>query len=113
VEIETDTPPRVLKHRVLLHLEEQLGRKRSKDKYAPRTVDLGLALDDDLNLKREGLTLSDPASVQCPFLAIPLREWTPDWVLLRLPMGEVGAELPHGRRRAAHAAFETGNPLCL
>jgi len=98
VEIETDRPPRALKHRVLLRIEEQLGRKHSEDKYAPWTIDLDLVLDDDLNLRTEELTLPDPASLQRPFLAIPLRERAPDWVLLGLglPRAKVGAELPQG-----------------
>src|SRR5215467_8416980 len=47
IEIDTDLPPTILKWQVLRRIEAALGRRRSKDKYAPRTIDLDLLLYND------------------------------------------------------------------
>jgi 2-amino-4-hydroxy-6-hydroxymethyldihydropteridine diphosphokinase len=93
--IETDVPPKELKHRILRRIEEELGRRRSEDQYAPRTIDLDLVLYGDLNFKTEDLTLPDPEILHRPFLAIPLGELVPDLTLAGsgLPIGEVAAKL--------------------
>lgn len=89
VEIETSLPPGALKHLVLRRIEDELGRKRSGDKYAPRTIDLDLILYDDLVLKTDDLTLPDPQILLRPFLAFPLLELAP---ALRLPGTDVRIE---------------------
>jgi 2-amino-4-hydroxy-6-hydroxymethyldihydropteridine diphosphokinase len=81
VEIETDIPPVELKHGVLRRIEEALGRERSDDKYAARTIDLDLLLYDELVMTTADLTLPDPDIVRRPFLAIPLHELAPGLVL--------------------------------
>ncbi|HVP35376.1 MAG TPA: 2-amino-4-hydroxy-6-hydroxymethyldihydropteridine diphosphokinase [Terriglobales bacterium] len=81
VEIETDTSPVDLKHKVLRKIEKDLGRKRGKDKYAARTIDLDLILYDDLVLNTKDLTLPDPNIESRPYLAIPLYELNPELVL--------------------------------
>ncbi|HUI46948.1 MAG TPA: 2-amino-4-hydroxy-6-hydroxymethyldihydropteridine diphosphokinase [Nitrospirota bacterium] len=77
VEIETDLPPAELKHRILRGIEAMLGRIRTEDKYADRTIDLDLLLYDDLAMASGDLTLPDPDIVRRPFLAVPLRELIP------------------------------------
>src|SRR5262245_53443950 len=42
VAIDTDLPPGKLKGAVLRRIEAALGRRRSADKYAARTIDLDL-----------------------------------------------------------------------
>ena len=81
VEIETKTSPEDLKYKVLRKIEKDLGRKRSKDKYAARTIDLDLILYDDLELKTDELTLPDPHIASRPYLAVPLNELNPELVL--------------------------------
>ena len=58
--IETALPPDELKNRVLRGIETELGRLRTEDRYAPRTVDLDLILYDDLVLQTDDLVLPDP-----------------------------------------------------
>ena len=81
VEVETDIAPAELKRSVLRPVEEQLGRQRSADKYAARTIDLDVLLYDELVIDTEGLTIPDPDIAERAFLAIPLHELAPDLVL--------------------------------
>jgi 2-amino-4-hydroxy-6-hydroxymethyldihydropteridine diphosphokinase len=61
-----------LKAQVLSPIEAQLGRVRSADKYAPRTIDLDIIVYDDRVL--------EPALWQQVFLALPLSELAPDLI---------------------------------
>ncbi len=81
VEIETKASPEEFKNRVLRKIERDLGRKRSKNKYASRTIDLDLILYDDLVQKKDDFILPDPQIASRPYLAIPLYELNPDLVL--------------------------------
>ncbi len=81
VGVETEMPPREFKYRILRTIENDLGRIRTEDKYAPRTIDLDLILYDDLALQTEDLALPDPEIRRRPFLAFPLSELSPDLVL--------------------------------
>ena len=47
VALETNLPPAELKRQVLAHIEQQLGRQRSPDPNAPRTIDVDISLYDD------------------------------------------------------------------
>jgi len=81
VEIETEIPPEDLKRRVLRRIEADLGRSRTSDKYAPRTIDLDVLLYADVVVSAGELVLPDPDITKRPFLAIPLRELAPDLTL--------------------------------
>jgi len=96
VEIETEAPPAEVKHGLLRAIENNLGRKRTADKYAPRTIDLDLIVYGDLVMDAEGIRLPDPDILERPFLAIPLFELAPDMVLAGygLRIGEIAARLP-------------------
>lgn len=96
VEIETEAPPTEVKHGILRTIENNLGRKRTEDKYAPRTIDLDLIVYGDLTMDAEGIKLPDPEILERPFLAIPLFELAPDMVLAGygLRIGEIAAKLP-------------------
>ncbi len=87
VEIETHLGPARLKYDVLRGIERKLGRVRSGDRNAARTIDLDLLLYGDLVVDREGLTLPDPDIQKRPFLLAGLAEIAPE---LRLP----GTALP-------------------
>jgi len=81
VEIDTDIPPEILKRDVLRPIEDALGRRRSEDAYASRTIDLDIVLYDDMVIERDDLRIPDPDIVRRPFLAIPLFELAPKLVL--------------------------------
>ncbi len=81
LDVETDLAPLDLKQNVLRKIETALGRMRTSDKYAPRTIDLDLILYDELVLACEDLTLPAPDIVRLPFLAIPLHELAPGMVV--------------------------------
>ena len=95
VKLETGTEPLEMKHQ-LRQIEEALGRRRTADKYAARTIDLDLIAYDDLTLDTVELKLPDPDILERPFLAVPLWELTPELYLpgLGLPIREIAARLP-------------------
>ncbi len=81
LEIQTDMEPRKLKFGVLRNIENQLGRKRVKDKFAPRTIDLDILLHDDLYIVTEDLVIPDPEIEERAFLAQALYEIEPELLL--------------------------------
>jgi 2-amino-4-hydroxy-6-hydroxymethyldihydropteridine diphosphokinase len=102
VEIKTEKTPEVLKYQVLRRIEAGLGRQRTLDKFAPRTIDLDLMLYDNLVLDTDRIVLPDPEIASRPFLAACLSELAPD---LMLPgttsrVAELCACLPQDNMRA-------------
>lgn len=95
VAVETELSPTELKFGLLRGIENGLGRLRTQDKYAARTIDLDLIVYGDLMLDAEGVKLPDPEILERPFLAIPLFELAPDLVLAGygLPISKVAASL--------------------
>ncbi len=81
VSIHYAGPLRDLKHLVLRRVEELLGRKRTNDPYAPRTIDLDIALCGDIVLKTPELVLPDPDIRQRAFLAAALLELEPELIM--------------------------------
>lgn len=69
-EIETELSPPELKDDVLRTIESELGRVRTEDKYAPRTIDLDTIVYDG--------ELVDPEVADREFLAVPLYELAPN-----------------------------------
>ena len=55
IEIETSLAPRPLKFEVLRRIESDLGRRRSQDKYAPRTIDLDILAYDQLAVTEDDI----------------------------------------------------------
>ena len=101
VEVRTEMSPQDLKFHLLRRIEADLGRLRTADKYAPRTVDLDLLLYGELVLDTGDLVLPDPGIAHRPFLTVPLSELAPT---LKLPgsvetMAEVAADLAADRMR--------------
>jgi 2-amino-4-hydroxy-6-hydroxymethyldihydropteridine diphosphokinase len=80
-EIKTEKTPEALKYEVLRRIETGLGRQRTSDKFAPRTIDLDLMLYDNLILITDRLVLPDPEIASRPFLAACLSELAPDLIL--------------------------------
>jgi len=81
IKIETNIEPRRLKFEVLRVIETILGRKRTDDKYASRTIDIDIILYGNLVVSTKDLTLPDPDIRKRAFLAIPLSEIEPDLML--------------------------------
>jgi 2-amino-4-hydroxy-6-hydroxymethyldihydropteridine diphosphokinase len=94
VEIETDLSPVELKNDVLRGIEEELGRVRTDDKYAPRTIDMDILLYGDKVIREDGFNIPDPLISERAFLAIPLWELNPDLVLpgSRMPIKNLAAK---------------------
>ncbi len=78
--VETSLEPRELKA-LLGSVEDALGRRRSEDRYAPRTIDLDLVLYGDRVIREPGLVVPDPDLLTRPFLAAALLEIAPDLVV--------------------------------
>ncbi len=98
LEAETDLSPLELKRSVLRRIEEELGRKRQKDKSAPRTIDLDLVLYDDVIMRTEDLTLPDPDIRRRPFLAFALYDLAPDLIMpdTREPLAKIVSAMRRG-----------------
>ena len=92
VRAETTLAPDVLRT-ALRQVEAALGRVRTADKFAPRPIDLDLAMVGGPATELAGKPLPDPGIVRFAHLAIPMADLAPDW------------ELPDGRTLAAVAAL--------
>ena len=71
--IMTDRSARTLKFGILRAIESQLGRQRTQDTYAPRTIDLDLLLYDSLVCDDPGFRLPD-GDIERPFVGLALLE---------------------------------------
>jgi 2-amino-4-hydroxy-6-hydroxymethyldihydropteridine diphosphokinase len=60
----------------LLHIEEQLGRIRTK-KFGPRTIDLDILFYDAMVVKSKWVTIPHPAIQDRRFVLVPLEELSP------------------------------------
>lgn len=81
IKIETDIEPRELKYNILRPIEESLGRQRSADKNAPRTIDLDILLYDNRVINDGDLILPDPDITSRAFVYLPLLELDPDLIM--------------------------------
>ena len=98
IELRTRSGPRELKRAVLRRIEQHLGRVRGEDRNAPRTIDLDIAIFDDLVLEEADLTVPDPEILTRAHVAVPLADVAP---LMRHPVDgrrlrEIGAALDDG-----------------
>lgn len=72
---------RELKFDVLRDIENHLGRTRTTDKNAARTIDLDIILYDELVIDASDIVIPDPAIYKRAFVAIPVFELEPDLVI--------------------------------
>jgi 2-amino-4-hydroxy-6-hydroxymethyldihydropteridine diphosphokinase len=94
--VTTDTPPAIFKHGILRPIEALLGRVRSDDKFAPRTIDLDIALYGSLVKEdpENALHIPDPDILRYPHVALPLADLDPEF---RHPVtGETLAQIAAG-----------------
>lgn len=66
--VETPYRARELKYTILRAVEQDLGRVRTEDKYAPRPIDLDILLFNDEIYAEDGLTIPDPDILRRWFL---------------------------------------------
>jgi dihydroneopterin aldolase / 2-amino-4-hydroxy-6-hydroxymethyldihydropteridine diphosphokinase len=71
--------PEELKEQVLLPLETALGRVRTADKNAPRTIDLDISLYNDQILWFGGRRIPDPDILRYAHVAQPLADLAPHY----------------------------------
>ena len=76
--IETELDPRLLKDQVLLVIEDDLGRRRTQNKNAPRTIDIDIALYNDQILQVGPRHVPDPDILEHAHIAVPLADLAPD-----------------------------------
>ena len=72
--VETDLSAAQLKAAVLQKIERTLGRVRTADKNAPRTIDLDITLFDDEVFELENRHIPDPDLLHYPHIAIPMAD---------------------------------------
>ena len=95
--VETELDPLEIRD-ILRGIEAVLGRVRSADKYAPRTIDLDLCLMGNRVLESDLLTLPDPELLSRAFLAVPMAELAPDFLhpITLEPLAKIAARLRRG-----------------
>ncbi len=75
----TDLAPEDLRTE-LRQIEEVLGRIRTGDPDAPRTIDLDIAYYGDLVRDFSDWSLPDPQATSLAHVAVPIADVAPDWV---------------------------------
>lgn len=61
-----------------LDVEQQLGRVRAEEGWAPRTIDLDLLFFESVSMQDERLTLPHPRIAERDFVAVPLADLVPE-----------------------------------
>ncbi len=77
--LETPLSAEAVKRR-LRQIEAEMGRQRTGNRYAPRTIDLDLVLYNRDLITSPDLRIPDPLILERPFLAQTLAEISPDYV---------------------------------
>ncbi|MCL7453199.1 MAG: 2-amino-4-hydroxy-6-hydroxymethyldihydropteridine diphosphokinase [Anaerolineae bacterium] len=106
--LETYREPAELKEEVLLAIEGELGRVRTADKNAPRTVDLDISLYGEQILNLEGRHIPDPDILRFPHVARPLADLAPEF---RHP--ETGQTLSEIAEKLAGAGLRRRHDVAL
>jgi 2-amino-4-hydroxy-6-hydroxymethyldihydropteridine diphosphokinase len=77
--VETDQSPETFKAEVIRRIEDDLGRVRTADKFAPRPIDIDIMLFNNQVLDVDNRHIPDPEVLERPFVAIPLAQIAPDY----------------------------------
>lgn len=85
-------------HALCLGIEEQVGRRRTSDRYAPRPLDIDILYAGDREIQTASLKLPHPQCLKRRFVLEPLAEIRPDLVLptTGISVMELLATLPSG-----------------
>jgi 2-amino-4-hydroxy-6-hydroxymethyldihydropteridine diphosphokinase len=77
--VETELDAAQFKREVLMPIEEKLGRVRSADKNAPRTIDLDISLfNQEIIDLDQNHHIPDPDLLKFPHVAVPIADIVPD-----------------------------------
>ena len=76
--VETDFDPTALKTE-LRDLEAALGRVRSSDRFAPRTIDLDVVLYEGFTGDVDGTPIPDPGLATYAHVIVPAADVAPEW----------------------------------
>lgn len=80
VRLDTELSPHALRNK-LREMERGMGRVRTADKFAPRTIDLDLVLYGEAVIDDGELRLPDPYLFERPFMTRALAHVNPDYVV--------------------------------
>jgi 2-amino-4-hydroxy-6-hydroxymethyldihydropteridine diphosphokinase len=94
--IETTLAPLAIRDK-LREIEASMGRIRTENKFAPRTIDLDLCILGDRVLDHAQLSLPDPDLLERAYLAVTLAELRPDF--LHPQTGETLKEIANKLRK--------------
>ena len=80
IEVRCDLTPRELKYEVLRSVERELGRVRTANRNAPRTIDLDISLvgQQVFEDRVAGMEIPDPEILTQAHVAIPLADLAPE-----------------------------------
>lgn len=78
--LETPLSAAALRQQVVARIEQDLGRVRTGNKNAPRTIDIDIMLFNHDVLRVGSRRIPDPEVLERPFVAIPLAQIAPDYV---------------------------------
>jgi 2-amino-4-hydroxy-6-hydroxymethyldihydropteridine diphosphokinase len=78
--LETPLSASALREQAITTIENELGRVRTENKNAPRTIDIDIMLFNDEVFSLDSRRVPDPEVLERPFVAIPLAEIAPDYV---------------------------------
>ena len=78
--LETSLSARELKETAIAAVEAGLGRVRSADRFAPRTIDIDIMFFNRDRIQLGKRRIPDPEALERPFVAIPLAEVAPGYI---------------------------------
>jgi len=78
--LETEFSAQALREQAIAEIEAALGRVRTENKNAPRTIDIDIMLFNRDVLQVGRRHIPDPEILERPFVAIPLAEIAPDYI---------------------------------
>jgi 2-amino-4-hydroxy-6-hydroxymethyldihydropteridine diphosphokinase len=78
--LETGLSAQDLREEAIPAIEAELGRVRTADKKAARTIDLDIMLFNEAVMQLGRRRIPDPEILERPFVAIPLAEIAPEYV---------------------------------
>lgn len=102
VALETSLDPVALRTQVIRPIEEQLGRHRTADPNAPRSIDVDISLFNETVLQQGKRRIPDPDILLYPHVAVPLADIAPAY---RHP--ETGETLAEIARRVLASSDQT------
>lgn len=79
--IKTDLKPEELKYKVLRKIENDMGRIRKKDSFAPRKIDLDILLYSDIVIDSKDFKIPSGDIYKRPFVCFPIYELEPQCIL--------------------------------